>query len=70
MDKPMNDKTPESELAKLRHDVKNQLSNIQLSIEQLRYEIPDISEDCLFYLDTIDKSCIQINSLLDDKPAG
>ena len=66
----MNDKTPESELAKLRHDVKNQLSNIQLSIEQLRYEIPDISEDCLFYLDTIDKSCIQINSLLDDKPAG
>lgn len=45
----------------LRHDIKNQLSNIHLAVEQLRYEIPDISEDCTFYLDSIIKSSEVIN---------
>jgi hypothetical protein len=52
--------TPET-LGVLRHDIKNQLSNIYLAIEQLRYEIPDISEDCTFYLDSIIKSSETIN---------
>jgi nitrogen-specific signal transduction histidine kinase len=50
----------------LRHDIKNQLSNIHLAIEQLRYEIPDISEDCTFYLDSIIKSSEVINKLITD----
>jgi hypothetical protein len=50
----------------LRHDIKNQLSNIFLAIEQLRYELPDDSVDCIFYLDLISKSSEKINTLLKD----
>jgi hypothetical protein len=48
----------------LRHDVNNQLSNILLALEQLRYEMPEASEDCIFYLDSIASSSAKINSLL------
>lgn len=53
-------------LRTLRHDIKNQLSNIHLAVEQLRYEIPDISEDCTFYLDSIIKSSEVINKRVTD----
>ncbi|WP_110586296.1 hypothetical protein ACEN9X_10885 [Mucilaginibacter sp. Mucisp86] len=53
-------------LRKLRHDIKNQLSNIHLALEQLRYEIPNPSSDCLFYMDTIEISSTRINKLLND----
>jgi nitrogen-specific signal transduction histidine kinase len=53
-------------LRRLKHDIKNQLSNIHLALEQLRYEIPDPSADCLFYMDTILTSSTQINNLLND----
>jgi hypothetical protein len=48
----------------LRHDINNQLSNILLALEQLRYEIPYVSEDCIFYLDSISGSAAKINTLL------
>ena len=48
----------------LKHDIYNQLSNIYLSIEQLRHEIPENSGDCSFYLDSIFLSSAKINSLL------
>jgi hypothetical protein len=48
----------------LRHDINNQLSNILLALEQLRYEIPDATEDCTFYLDSISISSTKINNLL------
>ncbi|MBW4888101.1 hypothetical protein KXQ82_00175 [Mucilaginibacter sp. HMF5004] len=51
----------------LRHDIKNQLSNIILAVEQLRYEIPNPNDDCKFYLDAIATSCNNINSIL-NKP--
>jgi nitrogen fixation/metabolism regulation signal transduction histidine kinase len=52
-------------LALLGHDIRNQLSNIQLALEQLRYELPaDIHADCIFYMDTIAMSSAKINSLL------
>jgi len=61
------DKVVDAEaLRKLKHDIKNQLSNIHLALEQLRYEVPDPSSDCLFYIDTISISSIRINSLLKD----
>ncbi|WP_419700527.1 hypothetical protein [Mucilaginibacter sp. NFX135] len=57
-------RSSDDNLRKLKHDIKNQLSNIHLALEQLKYEIPDLSDDCLFYLDTILTSSTQINNLL------
>lgn len=51
----------------IRHDIKNQLSNIHLSVEQLRYEVPELSAEILFYLDTISMSCNKINSIIKGK---
>jgi hypothetical protein len=51
-------------LRALRHDINNQLSNILLALEQLRYEIPNATEDCMFYLDSISISSAKINNLL------
>jgi len=48
----------------LKHDVKNQLSNILLAVEQLRYEITEPTADCLFYLDSISMSSAMIDGLL------
>jgi len=58
------DKPGEDTLRVLKHDVNNQLSNILLALEQLRYEIPDASEDCTFYLESISLSTKKIISLL------
>lgn len=60
-DKPIDAAT----LRKLKHDIRNQLSNIIMSVEQLRYELTDVSEDCAFYMNTVSDSCSRINSLLD-----
>ncbi|SDT65170.1 hypothetical protein SAMN05216490_4607 [Mucilaginibacter mallensis] len=55
----------------LKHDIRNQLSNIQLAIEQLRFEIQDIANaDCKFYMDTIATSCEKMTSLLKDDLDG
>jgi hypothetical protein len=51
-------------LRDLKHDINNQLSNILLAVEQLRYEIPDASEDCSFYLDSISMSSAKIGTLV------
>lgn len=68
MEEPLKGNTEErSEFKNLKHDVRNQLSAIQLAIEQLRYEIPSDSADGIFYLDTIAASCVVIETLLKDK---
>lgn len=69
MDEPAGDSEAISEfyintLRVLRHDIKNQLSNIHLALEQLRYELPEVTEDCIFYMDLISKSSLKINALL------
>ena len=69
MDEPAGDNEAVSEfyvntLRVLRHDIKNQLSNIHLALEQLRYELPEVTEDCIFYMDLISKSSLKINALL------
>ena len=53
-------------LRKLKHDIKNQLSNIYLALDQLQYELPELTNDCLFYLDTISTSSKKIDTLLND----
>lgn len=50
----------------LRHDVSNQLSNIYLSVDQLRFELPENMDDYRFYLDVIFQSANNINALLKD----
>jgi hypothetical protein len=70
MEKPANakaafpQKADDETLRVLRHDINNQLSNILLALEQLRYEIPNASEDCRFYMDTISTSAEKITSIL------
>jgi len=48
----------------LRHDIKNQLSNITLVIEELKYELKDASPDCIMYLDMLSQSALNIDELL------
>jgi signal transduction histidine kinase len=67
MEGPLKDTGNQDEINNLRHDVRNQLSSIQMAIEQLRYEVPDNSGDIAFYLDTIASSCTIINTLLKGK---
>ena len=61
----MSDNLAEDEaMTKLRHDINNQLSNITLALETLRYEIPDPTEDCSFCLHAINDSVEKIKALL------
>ena len=54
----------EEAMRTLKHDVKNQLSNINLAVEQLRYELENPTTDCIFYMDTIAASCTAINNMM------
>jgi chromosome segregation ATPase len=66
MNRLMQDEEPDR-LKELRHDIRNQLSNIQMAVEQLRYEITTgETEDCQFYISLITESCTKINESLDD----
>ncbi|RYY34810.1 MAG: hypothetical protein EOP46_12190 [Sphingobacteriaceae bacterium] len=49
---------------KLRHDINNQLSNIQLCLEELKYEVAEPTDDYRFYVETIATSCKRIGELL------
>lgn len=48
----------------LRHDIKNQLSNINLALDTLKYEVSDPSEDFLYCLESISISAAKINELI------
>jgi nitrogen fixation/metabolism regulation signal transduction histidine kinase len=50
----------------LRHDIKNQLSNILLALDTLKYETPQPSEDFTFCVETIFTSAAKINELLNE----
>jgi len=66
MEEPQNSSVSEN-IRHVRHDIRNQLSNVNLALEQLKYEIPDdITSDSAFYINTIAMSCAKINLLLDD----
>lgn len=54
------------QLRKLKHDIRNQLSNVHLALEQLKYELPHLNEEGLFYMEMIDTSAKKINDLLSD----
>jgi len=56
----------DDQLRKLKHDIRNQLSNVHLALEQLKYELPDINDEGLFFIEMIDTSAKKINELLND----
>ena len=61
----MSEKPVDAEtLLVMRHDIKNQLSNIHLALETLRFEIPDATEDFNFCISIISTSASKINELL------
>lgn len=60
---------PDAEaLLALKHDIKNQLSNIHLAIEGLRYEVEDLDGDTALYVDSMLASAQKIDRLLDIIP--
>ena len=48
----------------LKHDIKNQLSNINLGLSQLKFELTDLNAECLDYVDMIAISVKKIDDLL------
>jgi hypothetical protein len=48
----------------IKHDIKNQLSNINLVTAQLKYEMKDAPSDQLEYLDMIALSTSKIDAIL------
>ena len=54
----------EKTMRTIKHDIKNQLSNILLLAEQLKYEVPDTNPDCLMYIDMISASTKKIDEIL------
>jgi len=48
----------------LKHDIKNQLSNITLAVEGLRYEVNDLDSDVGLYLESVLSSAQKIDQLL------
>ncbi|WP_374950946.1 histidine kinase dimerization/phospho-acceptor domain-containing protein [Mucilaginibacter sp.] len=54
------------EFGNLKHDIKNQLSNIQLSLEGLKYETDTTNPDLKLYLDSITQSAKKIDELLNN----
>ncbi|RCH55475.1 hypothetical protein DJ568_06165 [Mucilaginibacter hurinus] len=60
----MSGDTEHDSLVMLRHDINNQLSNIQLCLSELKHEEGCQSEDCKFYIETIQTACKKIEALL------
>ncbi|MDB5011060.1 MAG: hypothetical protein JWR67_2475 [Mucilaginibacter sp.] len=50
----------------IKHDIKNQLSNINLLIEQLRYELKDPTAGYIDYLDMMALSTTKIDAILNN----
>lgn len=55
---------PAEHLRTVRHDIRNQLSNINLLIEQLKYEMQNAPADQRDCLDMIADSIEKIDSIL------
>lgn len=48
----------------LKHDIKNQLSNIQLAVAGLKYETAYAEADSKLYIDSIFDAALKIDQLL------
>jgi hypothetical protein len=67
MNRLMQEDEQPDRLKEVRHDIRNQLSNIQMAVEQLRYDISSgDTDDTGFYINLITESCVKINDSLKD----
>ena len=48
----------------IKHDIKNQLSNIHLALDTIKYEVDPNNSDIKFCIDAIADSAAKIDSLL------
>lgn len=48
----------------IAHEVRNPLTNVMLSLEQLKMELPEDNETAGLYIDIINKNCRRINQLI------
>lgn len=59
-----NDQQKTEKFSTLRHDIRNQLSNIQLALAGLEFECGDAGEDLALYISSIAESAKKIDKLL------
>jgi signal transduction histidine kinase len=59
-------KLNEGAFKELKHDIKNQLNNIQLALEGLRYEISDTDPNLKLYMDSLSEAARKIDELLNN----
>nr|WP_294792914.1 hypothetical protein [uncultured Mucilaginibacter sp.] len=52
----------------IKHDIKNQLSNIQLALETIKHEVSNPTNDVKFCIDTIADSASKIDALVKEMP--
>jgi signal transduction histidine kinase len=58
---PISSKDPDM----LKHDIRNQLSNIQLALEGLKYEVDNQNGELDLYFDSMAQSAKKIDKLLE-----
>ena len=52
----------------IKHDIKNQLSNIHLALDTIKYEVNDPNEDVKFCIESIAASAAKIDELVREMP--
>jgi len=52
----------------IKHDIKNQLSNIHLALDTIKHEVNNPTEDVTFCIDTIAASALKIDALVKELP--
>lgn len=59
------DLTDAKQLSLFKHDLRNQLSNIMMSLEGVKYETRNNGGDIVFYLQNLSESAQKMQELLD-----
>ena len=52
----------------IKHDIKNQLSNIHLALDTIKHEVDNPNEDVKFCIETIAASALKIDALVKEMP--
>lgn len=52
----------------IKHDIKNQLSNIHLALDTIKHEVSNPTEDVKFCIETITASALKIDALVKEIP--
>lgn len=63
-----NEPVDNQSLRLIKHDIKNQLSNIHLALDSLKYEVANPTEDFNFCIETIVASALKIDELVKELP--